>query len=189
MEAEVRAQVVAQLGPHLRRHFAAPAGSISGRSPSPRRSSANSGGSSSSAFEPLHALVDEQAAERVAERRPCGVVRQAGGPGAPAGFRRRRPVDLDGDVVEFDRDRRPGQLLPVGDGTAQDVQHRQPALRAGDLVRSTAVATTPCASRPGVVNTTADSPSAGSTPPTYRMNAALGPTTSTPLRASRSRWV
>jgi hypothetical protein len=34
-----------------------------------------------------------------------------------------------------DRDRRAGQLLPVGDGAAQDVQHRQVALRAGHLVR------------------------------------------------------
>ena len=41
-----------------------------------------------------------------------------------------------------------------------------PPFAAATSSGSTAVATTPCASRPGVVNTTADSPSAGSTPPT-----------------------
>jgi hypothetical protein len=62
-------------------------------------------------------------------------VRQAGGPGATASLGRGRGVDLDGHVVELDGDRRARQLLPVGDGAAQHVQHRQPALGASHLVR------------------------------------------------------
>ncbi len=40
-----------------------------------------------------------------------------------------------------------------------------------------------------VMNTTSDSPSDGSTRPMWFRNAELGPTTSTPWRSIRLRWV
>ena len=40
-----------------------------------------------------------------------------------------------------------------------------------------------------VMNTTSDSPSDGSTRPMWFRNAGLGPTTSTPWRSIRLRWV
>ena len=135
VEAEVRAQVVAQLAAQLRRHARRRHRFDLREVAEPAEERGELGRVRQVLVELLDALRDEQAAERVAERRPCRVVRQTGRPGAPPGFRRRRAVDLDGDVVELDRDRRPGQLLPVGDGAAQDVQHRQAALRGGHLVR------------------------------------------------------
>ena len=131
MEREVRAQVVAELAAQLGRQLRGTGREL--------REVAEELGELGRVFqvllEPLDALVDEEAADRVAEGRPCGVVRQAGGPGAGPGLPRHGAVDLDGDVVQLDRDRRSGQLLPVGDGAAQDLQHPEPALRGGHLVR------------------------------------------------------
>ena len=80
-----------------------------------------------------HRDVGHRAHDALAEHGAGFVVRQAGGACVGSRLVGDPGVELDGDVRQLDRNRFVRQLLPVGDGRGEDVQHGQGTLDALDF--------------------------------------------------------